>query len=67
MNVNKIVEIVNGAENKSNKDLLDALQILSEEFEKTKDLVIDLTKHMDEIQIMYEKIDKELDKRKVIK
>jgi len=67
MNIDKIVEIVTNSENKSNKDLLDAIHILSEEFEKTKDLVIDLTKHMDEVQVMYEKINKELEKRKVIK
>jgi hypothetical protein len=67
MNINKINEVVNDVENKSNKDLIDAIHLLSEEFEKTKDLIIDLTNHMDSVQIMYEKIDKELNKRKIIK
>ena len=67
MNVNKITEVVSDVENKSNKDLIDTIHVLSLEFEKTKDLIIDLTNHMDEVQKMYEKIDKELNKRKVIK
>lgn len=36
MDKNKIVEIVTDVENKSNKDLFDALSFLSEEFEKNK-------------------------------
>jgi len=39
---------------------------LQEEFEKTKQLIIDLTRHMDTVEIYYEKILKELENRKNI-
>ena len=66
IDLNKIVEVCNDVENKSNKDLLSSSEILQEEFEKTKQLIIDLTRHMDTVEIYYEKILKELENRKNI-
>ena len=51
-------------ENKSNKDLLDAESFLFEEFETAKKLAIDLTRHMDSIEELHEKVIKEIAKRK---
>lgn len=63
MDINKIIEISNDVENKSNKDLFSSLEILSVEFEKTKTLIVDLTRHLESVELMYEKINKEIGKR----
>lgn len=58
-----LLEIVNDAENKSNKNLFEASEILMDEFEKTKSLIIELTRHMDGIEVMYNKVNDEIKKR----
>jgi hypothetical protein len=63
IDLNKIVEISNDVENKSNKDLFSSIEILSVEFEKTKTLIVDLTRHLETIEGMYNKINKEIGKR----
>lgn len=63
MDINKIIEVSNDVENKSNKDLFSSLEILSVEFEKTKTLIVDLTRHLESVELMYEKINKEIGKR----
>lgn len=63
MELNKIIEISNDVENKSNKDLFSSLEILSLEFEKTKTLIVDLTRHLESVELMYDKINKEIGKR----
>lgn len=63
IDLNKIIEISKDAENKSNKDLYSALEILSNEFEKTKILIVDLTRHLETVEAMYNNINKEIGKR----
>jgi len=63
MDINKIIEISNDVENKSNKDLFSTLEILSVEFEKTKTLILDLTRHLENVENTYDKINKEIGKR----
>jgi hypothetical protein len=63
MDKNRIIEIANDPENSSNKSLTESRDFLIEEFEKTKVLIIDLTRHLESIEILYDKINKELDKR----
>jgi hypothetical protein len=58
-----ILNIVNDVENKSNNDLQNTLVFLSEEYEKTKNLAIDLTRHMDSIEEIYNKVNNEFKKR----
>lgn len=65
MTQEKIYEVVKNVENKPNKELMTCLSLLSEEFEKTKELIIDLTKHMDNIEEMYNIVNKELGKRTI--
>jgi uncharacterized phage infection (PIP) family protein YhgE len=67
MNVEKIHEVVNDVKNKPNKDLFESVEILYKEFEETKKLIIDLTRHMDSIEDMYNIINEEIGKRKEIK
>ena len=63
MESQKLIEITNDVENKSNKDLVIVADELSEEFEKTKELIIDLTRHLDGVEWLYNKVNKELEKR----
>lgn len=63
MDKEKLIEIANDVENKSNKDLINTLTELTTEFEKTKDLIVSLTRHLDVISEMYDKVNTELNKR----
>lgn len=59
----KILEIVKDCENKPNKDLLLTRDVLINEFEKTKELIIDLTRHLDAVEDLYNNINNEIKKR----
>jgi len=63
MDKEKLIEIAKDAENKSNKDLVNTLTELTTEFEKTKDLIVSLTRHLDVVSELYEKVNTELNKR----
>lgn len=63
MDKDKIIEIANDVKNKSNKDLVVARDTLNEEHENTKQLVINLTKHMDVVKEYYDAINDEIGKR----
>jgi uncharacterized membrane protein YgaE (UPF0421/DUF939 family) len=65
MDKEKIIEIVSEVENKSNKDLTKVVNFLHEEFYKTKNLIIDLTRHLDTVEEMYNKANNELEKRNI--
>ena len=65
MDKEKIIEIVSEVENKSNKDLTQVVNFLHEEFYKTKNLIIDLTRHLDTVEEMYNKANNELENRNI--
>ena len=50
MEKEKILKVLNEVENKSNKDLFEVQEILYNEHEKTKNLIIDLTRHLEIIE-----------------
>ena len=56
MEKEKILEIANDVKNKSNKDLFIAINELNEEFEKTKMLIVNLTRHLESVEDIYNKI-----------
>lgn len=58
MDRNKIIEIVEDPSIKSNKDLNEGISFLSDEFEKTKDAIVQLTKHLDAVEDAYKKLTK---------
>lgn len=66
MNKEKILDIVSDVENKSNKDLVLCLELLENEFNKTKELIINLTRHLDTVEEYYIKISNEIENRKKI-
>jgi hypothetical protein len=62
---NKIKEIIDDFKNKSNKDLIIALDFLSKDFDETKEMVIKLTKRLDKAESLYNKILKEYEARSI--
>jgi len=63
MEKEKLLEIISDIKNKSNKDLFSAIEILSDEFENTKQLIVEMTKHLDIIEEYYNMINNEIKKR----
>ena len=63
MDKDNLIKIAEDAENKSNKDLANVSQELKLEFDKTKDLIISLTRHLDVITELYNKVSIELNNR----
>lgn len=63
MESKKLIEIAEDVENKSNNDLLLVANELYEEFESTKQLIVDLTRHLDGVESLYNKVNKEIKKR----
>jgi hypothetical protein len=60
--LNKIREIIFDFKNRSNSDLILAMDFLQEDFESTKRGILELTKRLDEVELHYNKI---LDEYKV--
>ena len=63
MEAKEIKEILENYKNKPNKDLVNVMDFLKEDFDKTKDLIIKLTNHLDNTELEYNKIYKEYKKR----
>jgi hypothetical protein len=60
---NKINEILKNIGDSTNKELKFCLDFLNEDFEQTKTSIIKLTKHLDNTEILYNKVLKEYEKR----
>ncbi len=58
-----LIDIAINVESKSNNELLLVADELYDEFEKTKQLIIDLTRHLDGVESLYNKVNKEIEKR----
>jgi hypothetical protein len=63
MEKEKLLKIVKNVNDTPNKDLLEAANDLYSEFEKTKQLIIDLTRHLDSVEVSYNKVNNELKNR----
>ncbi len=63
MENDRIQDLLKNYRNVSNKDLLDGLKFLESDFNKTKDLIIKLTHHLDSTEISYNKILEEFNRR----
>ena len=50
-------------EDKSNKDLFLVVNELYTEYEKTKQLIIDLTRHLETVESLYNDVNNEIGKR----
>jgi len=49
---------------KANKEILEEMALLKEEFEKTKSLIFNLTHHLDSVENEYNKLNNEIKIRK---
>jgi hypothetical protein len=63
MDKDKLLEITKDVKNKSNKDLFIVVNELYTEFEKTKQLIVDLTRHLDSVEELYNEVNLEIEKR----
>jgi hypothetical protein len=63
MDQEKILEILKDYKNKSNKDIISALDFLYDDFNKTKDLIIKLTVHLDSTEFSHNKLLEEINNR----
>lgn len=63
MEKEKIIEIVKNAADKPNKDLIESRDTLLIEFEKTKELIVTLTRHLETVEEYYNIINNEIGKR----
>lgn len=63
MDREKLLKISKDVENTPNKDLIESLDLLNKEFDKTKDIIIDLTRHLDVVENLHKKITAEIKKR----
>ena len=54
-----LLETIKDYKNRPNKDLENVLELLNEDFEITKKNLIDLSKHLDKIELLYNTIYKE--------
>jgi len=60
MTIEDVNKIIDNVENKPNKDLLEAREVLISEFTETKELIIQLTLYLEKIESFYEKINNEI-------
>lgn len=65
MNVKDLENIVNNVKDQPNAKLVESRDLLLKEFNKTKELIIDLTRHLDSIESSYEIINKEIGNRTI--
>lgn len=63
INYEQVTEIISDIQNRSNKDLVQVMDYLGEDFEETKNLIVELTKHLDNIENLYNSVLKEYKKR----
>ncbi len=63
MEKQKYIDIANDTENRSNKDLVEARDFFITEFDELKTVIIDLTRKLETVEVLYNKINVELNKR----
>lgn len=59
----RLNDVLNNLKESGNKDLVFCLDYLNEEFETTKHNIIKLTEYLDKVELLYNKILKELEGR----
>jgi len=67
MDTEKLKEIIQDYKNKPNKDLTLVMDYINEEFNKTKQNIIDSTHYLDNLEKTYNQLLKEYQKRNGIK
>ena len=63
LDIDKVKEIVADIKSKPNKDLTNVMDFLSQDFDETKKLIIELTYHIDNIENLHNIVLKEYQSR----
>jgi hypothetical protein len=63
MEKEKILEIIKDYKNRPNKDLIKAMDILTQDFEFTKNKLVELSNHLDKVEFTYNTLLKEYNER----
>ncbi len=63
MEKEKFIDIATDCENRSNKDLIESRDFFINEFDEIKSLIIDLTRKLEIVEELYNKVNDELNKR----
>jgi len=66
MDKERIFEIVQNVKERPNKDLLESRNVLFEEHTKTKELIVELTRHLEIVESYYKLINKEITNRLIV-
>lgn len=61
--IEKFQEIVSDIENCSNKELTQAMDFLNYDFSETKTMIIELSTHLDNVELMYNNVLREYQQR----
>jgi hypothetical protein len=59
----KALDIIKNYKSSSNKDLIFVMDFIQEDFKLTKETIIKLTEHLDKVEVTYNTILKEYQKR----
>lgn len=59
----QLQSIIRDVDSSSNKDLAEAMDFLTDDFNETKSMIVDLTNHLDNIEGLYNKILTEYENR----
>lgn len=62
----KIIEIIKDHKSRSNKDLVLAMEFIKKDFELTKESLINLSLHLDKLELSYNTILKEYESRGLV-
>lgn len=65
MNAKELEEVVKNVKDKPNNVLVNSRDLLLTEFDKTKELILNLTRHIDAVKESYEIINEEIGKRTI--
>lgn len=63
LNIEQVSEIISDINSRPNSDLTKVMDFLRGDFDETKDMIIELTKHLDNIERMYDLVHNEYKKR----
>jgi hypothetical protein len=59
----KIIKVIEDCENSPNADLIKVRDLLVDEFEETKRMLLQLSEHLDKLEECYNKVEGEIKKR----
>jgi hypothetical protein len=61
----KVLDIINNYKDKSNQDLMTAMDFLNQDFESTKKKLFELSTYLDGLEVTYNTLLKEFKKRNI--